>query len=160
MLHVFLCLPAFLSVWGCISALVFWNVEGAQGVNRISQIKLQNCWGWGDLQPSPSPTTLATSPCPQVPHALVFWRLQVFETGEMLAFGGICPAVSLSQRHSGSFHGQRKLFPLLPYQFMSVPDVLACSSSWNFQSRQEMHWNAHLGIRVRASLKEKDLLLW
>lgn len=35
MLHIFLCLPALLSVQGCVSALVFWNVEGAQGVDRI-----------------------------------------------------------------------------------------------------------------------------
>lgn len=42
---------------------------------------------------------------------------------------------------------------------MSLVRVLARSSSWDFQSRQEMHMNAHLGITARASLKEKYLLL-
>lgn len=48
---------------------------------------------------------------------------------------------------------------LPPYQFMSLKNVLVCHFKWDFQSRREMHMNARLGIRARALLKEKYLLI-
>lgn len=51
------------------------------------------------------------------------------------------------------------LLSLPPYHLMSLKNVLVCSFKWDFQSRQEMCVNAHLGIRARALLKEKYLLI-
>lgn len=64
---------------------------------------------------------------------------------ESLAFGGMCPAISSSQRHSGSF-----ICSSFPPTVSVHKNVLVCGSKWGFQCR----WDAH---ECTSRIKSKSL---